>query len=147
LVRGMSGFAPRMCRAAMFVFGISYVAFDTAAGIVTGVLVRAAYATTSPDAWRGPVLAVWNHPIIGGSSDGAPALAVIGTIAWLIGSLAAAVAVRRAAHSWLPIVFLVVSALGLFVFRTHAWPGGPVTFGALAIARAFVEWEADRSGS
>jgi hypothetical protein len=42
----------------MFVFGISYVAFDTAASIVTGVLVRAADATTAPDAWRGSILAV-----------------------------------------------------------------------------------------
>jgi hypothetical protein len=146
LVRDMPGFAPRLCRTAMFVFGISYVAFDTAAGIVTGVLVRAAHATTSPDAWRGSILAVWNHPIVGGSSDGAPALAVIGTIAWLCGSLAAAVAVRRAGYSWMAIACLVVSALGLFVFRTHAWPGGPVTFGALAMAGALVESEADRSG-
>jgi hypothetical protein len=101
---------------------------------------------TSPDAWRGAVLAVWNHPVVGGGSDGAPALALLGTIAWLLGSLAAAVAVRRAGHSWLPIVYLVVSALGLFVFRTHAWPGGPVTFGALAMAAASLEWEPDRSG-
>jgi hypothetical protein len=95
LVRGMSGFAPRLCRTAMFVFGISYVAFDTAAGIVTDVLVRAAHATASPDAWRGSVLAVWNDPIVGGSSDGTPALAVIGTVAKLI-LLARADAYRNA---------------------------------------------------
>jgi hypothetical protein len=74
----------------MFVFGVSYVAFDTAAGVVTGVLVRAAHATNAPEQWRGPLLAIWAHAVIGGSSDGAPLLAVLGTTAWLVGSLAAA---------------------------------------------------------
>lgn len=132
LVADIPGYAAALCRAAMFVFAVAYVAFDTAAGIVTGVLVRAAHATTSPEAWREPVLAVWNHAVIGGGSDGAPALAVIGTMAWLVGSLSAAVALRRAGHSWLPTACLIVSAFGLLAFRTHAWPGGPLTFGALA---------------
>jgi hypothetical protein len=140
----MSGYAAALCRTAMFAFAVSYIAFDTAAGVVTGVLVGAARATNSPDAWRAPVLAVWNHTVVGGNSDGAPALAVIGTTAWLIGSLSAGVAVRRAGHSWLPVVLLIVSGLGLLVFRTHAWPGGPLTFGALALAAAAIARE-DRS--
>jgi len=41
-------------------------------------------------------------------------------------------------QSWLPTVALIVSAFGLFVFRTHAWPGGPLTFGALALAAATI---------
>jgi hypothetical protein len=61
---------------------------------------------------------------------------VIGTAAWLIGSLSACLAIRRAGHSWLPVLFLIVSASGLLVFHTHAWPGGPLTFGALAAAAA-----------
>jgi hypothetical protein len=141
LVRGMPAYATNLCRGAMFVFGVSYVAFDTAAGVVTGVLVEAGRRTSSPEAWREAVLAVWNHSVVGGNSEGAPALAVIGTTAWLVGSLSACVAVRRAGYSWFPVVFLTVSAFGLLVFRTHAWPGGPVTFGALAIAAAAVEWE------
>jgi hypothetical protein len=120
----------------MFVFAVSYIAFDTAAGVVTGVLVEAAHATGEPAAWRAPIAAIWDHPIIGGSSDGTPALAVIGTAAWLAGTLAAAVACYRAERSWLPTAALIVSALGLFVFRTHAWPGGPLTVGALALAAA-----------
>jgi hypothetical protein len=70
-----------------------------------------------------------------------PALAVIGTTAWLIGSLSAGAAVRRAGDSWLPVVFLMISALGLFLFRTHAWPGGPLSFGALALAAAGIARE------
>jgi hypothetical protein len=138
LVAGLPGYAAALCRTAMLIFGISYVSFDTAAGVVTGVLVRAALATNSPEEWREPILAVWKHAIIGGNSDGVPALAVIGTTAWLIGTLSASVAIRRAGHSWLPVVLLIVSAFGLLVFRTHAWPGGPLTFGALGAAAAVI---------
>jgi hypothetical protein len=139
LVAGIPGTAAARCRAAMFVFAVSYVAFDTAAGVVTGVLVQAGHASGEPDAWRRPAIqAIWNHAVIGGSSDGTPALAVIGTMAWLVGTLAGAAACRRAGRSWLTTAALVVSAFGLFVFRTHAWPGGPITFGALAAAAALI---------
>jgi hypothetical protein len=124
----------------MCVFAVSYVAFDTAAGLVTGVLVHAARTSVAPEAWRAPIMAVWEHAVIGGSSEGAPALAVIGTMAWLAGSLSAAVVLRRAGQSWLPTLALIASAFGLLVFRTHAWPGGPLTFGALALAAATTRW-------
>src|SRR5262249_8286879 len=140
LVRDRSGFAAAMCRAGMFVFAVTYTAFDTAAGIVTGVLVKAAHATGAPEAWRGPVLEVWPHPIIGGAPGTVPLWAVLGAVAWLLGALGAAVAVRRAGCSWTPVVLLVVSAVGLVAFRTHAWPGGPVTFGSLAAAAAWLQW-------
>ena len=136
LVAGRSGVAATLCRVAMFVFAVSYIAFDTAAGVVSGVLVQAAHASADLDSWRPAIQAIWDHPIVGGSSDGTPALAVIGTTAWLVGTLAAAAACRAAGRSWFAIALLVVSAFGLFVFRTHAWPGGPVTFGALALAAA-----------
>jgi hypothetical protein len=141
LVRGLPGVAAAICRAGMFVFAVTYVAFDTAAGVVTGVLVKAALATSTPEAWRGAVMEVWTHPILGGSRGTVPLLAVLGGVAWLVGGLAAAVAVRRAGGSWMAVVLLVVSALGLVVFRTHAWPGGPVTFGSLAAAAAWLQWE------
>ena len=141
LVRGQSGFAPTMCRVGMFVFGVSYLAFDTTAGLGTGVLVKAAQASGSPEAWRAPVMELWTHPILGGARGTAPLLAVLGAVAWLLGAVAAAVAVRRAGCSWVPVGLLVVSGLGLVVFRTHAWPGGPVTFGSLAAAAAWLQWE------
>jgi hypothetical protein len=141
LVRGLSGFAAAMCRVGMFVFAVTYTAFDTAAGIVTGVSVTAAQATSTPEAWRAPVMEVWTHPIIGGAPGTVPLLAALGGAAWLLGALGAAVAVRRAGSSWTPFVLLLVSALGLVVFRTHAWPGGPVTFGSLGAAAAWLQWE------
>src|SRR5215468_3390995 len=45
LLRGRTDIASTISRVAMFVFGVSYIAFDTAAGVVTGVLVDAARAS------------------------------------------------------------------------------------------------------
>jgi hypothetical protein len=146
LVQGISGFAAGLCRAAMFVFACTYVAFDTAAGIVTGVLVAAAQATGSPEAWRPVIMTIWTHPVVGGAPGTTPLLAVVGSFAWLVGGLAAAFALRRARASWATVTLTAAAALGLVVFKTHAWPGGPITFGALAAAGASRSWERARQG-
>ena len=85
-------------------------------------------------------MAVWNHPIVGaGASPGsAPLLAVTGTFAWLIACLAAGFTLRRAGSSWPPVLLLAISAVAFGVFRTHAAPGGPIAFGALAAAAAWI---------
>ena len=80
LVRGRVGVAATVCRVAMFVFAVSYTAFDTAAG--DGILIKAAHKSGTPDAWRAPIDAVWTHPIMGGSPlIPAPLLAVLGSVA------------------------------------------------------------------
>src|SRR5512144_2234573 len=48
LVHGHAGLASAICRAAMFVFAVAFVAFDTVAGVVTGVLVDAARTSRVP---------------------------------------------------------------------------------------------------
>ncbi|PZA06842.1 hypothetical protein DNA98_11575 [Meiothermus sp. Pnk-1] len=138
LTAGLSGPMVVLSRIALFVFAVDFVAFDTAAGVTTGVLVEAAQNAGALAAWQAPLLTVWNHPIIGGM--GSPLLAVVGTTAWLVGALASAFTLRRAGASWGLVALLGVSALGLAVFRTHAWPGGPLSFGALALAAAWGQW-------
>jgi uncharacterized membrane protein YqjE len=92
LVSGQRGIAATLCRVAMFVFAVSFTAFDTAAGVVTGILVKAAHISGTPEAWRVPIDAVWTHPIMGGSPlIPAPFLAVLGSIALSISAVAAAV--------------------------------------------------------
>ena len=108
LVRDASGFAAGLCRVSIFAFAVIFTVFDTAAGIVTGTLLQAAHRTDTPEAWREPVMAIWEHPILGGSRNITPVLAVVGSLAWLVGTVAAAVAVRRAGSSWVPVVLLVV---------------------------------------
>ena len=78
LVRGCIGVAAALCRVAMFVFATSFVAFDTAAGVVTGILLKAAKASGNPEVWQAPVHAIWEHPIMGGAPGTTPILAVAG---------------------------------------------------------------------
>jgi hypothetical protein len=139
LLRRLSGFPVIMCRVAMFIFAVTYVAFDTAAGVVTGVLLLAAQASGVPDNWRVPILTVWTHPIVGGSGP-FPVLAAVGSMAWTLGLLSAAFALRRVGISWIPVLLLIVSSLGMFIFKTHAWPGGPLSFGSLAASAAWLEF-------
>ena len=146
LLRGRSDMAALLSRVAMFVFAVSYIAFDTAAGVVTGILVQAAQTSGSPEAWRVPIETVWTHPVMGGSPGGSAFLAVLGSIALSVGAVAAAFSLKRAGCSWPPAILLAVSGSGISVFRTHAWPGGPVTFGGLAIAGGWLLWER-RGGS
>lgn len=120
----------------MFVFGVAYTAFDTAAGIVTGILVKAANASDAPTTWRAAIETVWTHPIVGGAP--APLLAVLGSIALSVGAVAAAVTLKRSGSSWAPLLLLVLSGFGIAVFKTHAWPGGPLTFGGIAVSAAWL---------
>jgi len=146
LLRGRTDIAAALSRVALFVFGVSYTAFDTAAGVVTGILVKAARASDNPDAWRPAIEAVWTHPVVGGSPMMAPPpfLAVLGSVALSLGAVTAAISLKRAGSSWAPVTLLALASFGLGIFKTHAWPGGPLTFGGLAIAGAWVEWERAR---
>ena len=139
LVRDQAGIASAICRVAMFTFAVSFVAFDTAAGVVTGILADAAQKSPNPEAWRAAIDAVWTNPVVGGSPLlAAPFLAVLGSVALSVGAVAAAFALRRAGSSWGPILLLAISGFGISIFKTHAWPGGPLTFGGIAIAAAWI---------
>ena len=71
-----------------------------------------------------------------------------GTIAGLVGCLAAAFTLRRARISWIPAVLLAISGVSFLVWRTHASPGGPIAFGALAAAAAWLRWASpERAGA
>jgi hypothetical protein len=139
LVQDQAGIASAICRVAMFLFAVSYVAFDTAAGVVTGILVDAAQKSSNPEAWRAAIDAIWNNPVIGGSALlAAPFLAVFGSVVLSVGTVFAAIALKRAGSSWGPISLLALSGFGIGIFKTHAWPGGPLTFGGIAIAAAWI---------
>jgi len=39
------------------------------------------------------------------------------------------------------VVLLALSGFGISIFRTHAWPGGPLTFAGISLAGAWLLWE------
>lgn len=136
LVDAQTGVAARLCRAAMFVFALCFVVFDTAAGLVVGSLVEAAHASGRPDAWQAPIHVVWTHPIFGGTNH--PLLALLGRVALSVGTVSAAVSLYRAGHSWRPVLLLALAGCVMYVFPGHSWPGGPLTFGSMAVAIAWL---------
>jgi hypothetical protein len=114
--------------------------------VVTGILVQAAQASPDPESWRAALDAVWWHPIVGQLRQGqTPSLAVVGSAALSIGTVTAALSLRRAGRPAMPLVLLALSGFGLQVFNTHAWPGGPLTFGGIALAVAWLQWHGARS--
>lgn len=135
----------RVCQMGMFVFAVAFTAFDTAAGLVIGLLVKAAKASGSPEAWRDMIDAVWFDPILGGQGfTDAPVLALIGRLALSAGAVAGAISLKRGGHGWAPVLLLALASFGINVFKTHAWPGGPLTFGGIAIAAGWIRWESLR---
>lgn len=147
LIRGRRGIAALVCRVAMFVFAISFTAFDTAAGVVTGILVKVARRSDAPEAWRQPIEALWNYPFMGGgwALDHIPSLAEIGSVSLPVGTFAAAAVLKRAGRAWSPVILLAISGLGIALFDTHAWPGGPLTFGGIALAGGWLQWAGQRA--
>ena len=143
LVRKDSGIAATVARIGMFVFAISFVAFDTVAGVAVGILVESAQTSAAPEAWRGAIDALWTHPIMGGMRlNEEPSLAVLGRVSLSIGAIAAAVSLKRNGSSWAPAGLLAISSLGINMFHGHSWPGGPLTFGGMALAAGWIQWEA-----
>lgn len=142
LLAGRRDLTATVSRIALFVFAVCFVAFDTAAGLVTGILVQAAQASPDPESWRAAIDTVWWHPILGQvRQDHIPSLSAIGAAALSIGTVAAALSLRRAERPALPLALLALSGFGLQVFDTHAWPGGPLTFGGIALAVAWLQWQ------
>lgn len=142
LLSGCRDITATVSRVALFVFAVSFVAFDTAAGVVTGILVQAAQASSDPESWRAAIDTVWGHPIVGQlRQDHIPSLSTIGAAALSIGTVATAVSLRRAGRAAVPLVLLALSGFGLQFFNTHAWPGGPLTFGGIALAVAWLQWQ------
>ncbi len=139
LIRGRTGIAAAISRVALFVFGVGWTAWDSVAGVATGILVNAAHKSGTPGTWRAPIDAIWLHPIMGGAP--APFFAVLGAVALSVGAVAAAIVLKRNGQSWGPVALLGVSSFGITIFKTHAWPGGPLTFGGIAIASAWLVWE------
>jgi hypothetical protein len=137
LVHTRGDVAAAVCRLAVFVFAISFMMFDTAAGIVVGSLVQIAQASTSPGVWQAPVEALWMHPILGGTDS--PTLAIVGRLALAVGTIAGAVSLRRAGRPWMPILLLALSGCVMEVFHSHSWPGGPLTFGGIAVAAVWLQ--------
>ena len=145
LVRDRTDWAAWLCKAGMFVFAVAFITFDTAAGLVIGLLVKGALASGHPESWRDMIDALWFDPVLGGKGfTDAPLMGLIGRLSLSFGSVAGAISLKRAGHGWVPVLLLAVASFGINVFKSHSWPGGPLTFGGLAVAAGWIRWESQR---
>jgi hypothetical protein len=145
LVRGRTDWTAWLCKAGMFVFAIAFTSFDTAAGLVVGLLVKGALASGDPESWRDMIDALWFDPILGGRGfTDAPLLGLIGRLSLSFGAVAGAISLKRAGHGYAPVLLLAIASFGLNIFKAHSWPGGPLTFGGLALAVGWIRWESLR---
>jgi hypothetical protein len=126
LVRDLPGRAARISRLAIGPFVLFYGAGEAILGVATGVLVQhtndvsAGNRTAAADA----VTALWDNPI---SDD---VLISIGGVAWVVATVAAAIAYRGAGAPMSAVVLLGLSSIAV----VHAPPVGPVALVMFATA-------------
>lgn len=143
LLRDHEGVAATVARIALFIYAVSFVAFDTVAGVAVGILVDAAQASPHPEAWRDAIYTLWRHSVMGGVRlNEEPQLATLGRVALATGTIAAAVSLKRSGSPWIPVGLLALSSLGINLLHSHSWPGGPLTFGTIALAAGWIQYEA-----
>ena len=139
LVRDLPGVAARISRVAAGVFVLFYGAAEAILGIAVGVLVQ--HANAAPENERAAVAAaiqtLWDDLL---SADLA---ATIGAVAWAVGAVAAAIAVRQAGAPLAASLLLALSAMVLL----HGPPIGPVGLVCFAAAVVLLARSSARSGT
>ncbi|MGH9249988.1 MAG: hypothetical protein ACRD0W_10790 [Acidimicrobiales bacterium] len=132
LTDGLEGRAVSVSRWAIAVFAVFFSAYDAAAGIATGFVLRNAQG-----------LSVEGQTAIYETAIDMPGLSlifglsIVGTGAWVVALVAAAVTLRRAGASQGPFVLLILA--GVFLMGGHPFPGGTLAFGCFFLAAAWLE--------
>lgn len=126
-----------MSRVALLVFVVVYTAFDSVQGIAVGVLVQKGQAL--PEAEQGGAISLieaYQDSLITGYLN---ILGGLGSIAWLVALVAAAVALRKAGAGTLAVACLVLA--GVVFAIGHPAPFGPIGMVFLLIAAWRLEAE------
>ena len=125
----------RIAGIAMAVYAIGYCAYDSIAGIGTGILIsdanelRELLGAELPESYDSimteTIQAYYHSPI-------ADNIAWVAIVAAICGLLLTGVQLYRRGHGALPLFMLAGAAWG--VTKTHAPPYGPITFGFIFVA-------------
>lgn len=133
LTDGLHGIATTVSRLGAAVFVVFYGAGEALLGIATGILARGA-GDLPTEVREGRVEAIatfFENPIAIG-------LYFVGELGWLVGVLAAVVALYAGGSPRLPLVLLVLSGCVLLVFD-HPAPYGPIVFGSFFVGALWLE--------
>jgi hypothetical protein len=139
LTTGLHGWAATISRIGVWFFIVFYLAQDDVAGIGTGIIIRAAQGVpSSQQAGIEQVVHVlfYDNPFLGGTLFSV--IAALGVLGWLVGVIAAAIALYRARKiSWIPLVLLVLAAI-VFGYG-HGSPTGPLGMLCFLAAALWIE--------
>jgi hypothetical protein len=120
-------------------FLVFFSAYDTLAGIGTGLAMRSARHLSAAQQ-EGVFVVVKDWPGLA-----APfALSIVGTAGWVIAVGGLALAARRQAaprREW-----LLLGLAAVFLMGGHPFPWGTLAFGCFFLAALFHEWKASRAG-
>jgi hypothetical protein len=132
LTEGLEGQAASVSRWAIAVFAVFFSAYDAAAGIATGYALRNAQGLPAgaQQAIHEAVIDMPGLSLIFG-------LSIVGTGAWVVALIAAAIAVRRAGAPLGPFILLILA--GVFLMGGHPFPAGTLAFGSFFLATAWLE--------
>jgi hypothetical protein len=132
LTAGLDGRAAVVSRWAAGVFAMFFSAYDAAAGVATGYVWRNAQDLPPAD-----------QELIFEATEAMPnlsiifLLSVVGTGAWVVALVSAAVALRRVGVGKGPYVLLILA--GVFLMGGHPFPFGTIAFGCLSAAAVWLE--------
>jgi hypothetical protein len=120
-------------------FLIFFSAYDAVAGIATGLAMRASRdlpAAQQAGVWE----TVKDWP---GTEAAVFALAIPGTLGWVVALVGVALAARRAGATRPEWIFILLA--GVFLLAGHPFPGGTLALGCLFVAAVLHEWAARRA--
>jgi hypothetical protein len=121
LVRGIEGTAARVSRIALVPFVVFYSAFEVLVGIGTGILVHDVNGLAASEKAAGASLVneFTDNVLIRGFG----VFPSIGSVAFIVASIAAGIAIRR--HAAAPVAVPVLLGLSGFLITAHPPPYGP----------------------
>jgi hypothetical protein len=137
LTEGLEGRAVMVSRWAIGVFAVFFSAYEAAAGIGTGYALRNAQALPAgaQEAVHEAVIDMPGLSLIFG-------LSIVGSGAWVVALIAAAIALRRAGTFRGPFILLILA--GVFLMGGHPFPAGTLAFGCFFLATAWLEFAPGR---
>jgi hypothetical protein len=144
LTAGLPGRAAAISRGAMAVFVTLYAAYAALDGVSVGMLLHT--LRELPAAQQAIVYQFLEATFAGPLAIVAQFVVSIGgTLAWIVGMIAAVVALARAGASREPLILLTLA--GLFLAGDHSSFFGSIAFGCFLLAAAWLEFAPRRGTS
>jgi len=122
---------------AFFLFIVYYTAYDSVAGIGSGVIIDVTSQLPSLSLTTGKAVLqkYYFHPIFGGSHS---VLSEFASLTWIVATFSLAGVLYSAKKPIIPLLFLLLS--GGFVWHNHGYPTGPMGFTCYLIAMLWIEY-------